>query len=234
MLNAPIEERTNDRMALLGQFSAGLVHDLRTPLTVICNVVNVLRRQAPPTAEVTECLDMIDDEVQRLNRTLTDLVEIAHGHELHREEVDLEPLLSQTAQRVDENHRLEWTFELRFKPAVVWCDRARFQQVLDKLLRNAFKAMKGQGKVHVLAWRDDDGDVVEVRDGGPGVPDEVRATLFEPFVSTRKTGMGLGLTYCREIMKRHGGSIRLVESSPAGAAFRVVLPRKNTPRIASP
>lgn len=170
---------------------------------------------------------MIDDAVREANQFLTDLVEITHDWEPEFVEVNLESLLSDVSAEADLNRKITWRFDLGTPPAMIRCDPVRFRRVLHKLFLNSIAAMRGQGNVCVRASRQPEGDVIEVQDSGPGPDGAVRATLFEPFVTTKRAGMGLGLTYCQEVVRRHGGSIQLIESSAPGATFRISLPRKN-------
>lgn len=212
---------------VLGRFSSGLVHDLRSPLMVIRLSLEVVRGSAPSTPQTTEALNMIDEAVQEANQFLTDLVEITHDWEPEFAEVNLESLLSEVTSDVNLNRKIGWRFELGAPPPMIWCDPTRFRRVLHKLFQNSITAMLGQGNVCVRARRLPEGDVIEIQDSGPGPSSAVRGTLFEPFVTTKRAGMGLGLTYCQEVVRRHGGSIQLTEPSAPGATFRIVLPRKN-------
>ncbi len=221
------------RLDVLRQLSGSLAHDMRTPLTVIRNALSILRRSVPQTTDSIESLDMIEVEVLELNSILTTLTEITHGWTPAPVLVDLEPVLSGAIERVDSGHAMKWNIEIRTRPAVVWCDPTQLQQVLYNVCRNAMAAMKGRGEVHIESWQEADHDVIEVRDKGPGISAQVQSTLFEPFVSTKRNGMGLGLTYCREILKRYGGTISLVESSSAGASFRISLPRSTAGNLPS-
>jgi signal transduction histidine kinase len=222
-------EEKDLKKVMLGRFSSGLAHDLRSPLMVIRLSMEVVRSSVPATPQATEALDMIDDAVREANQFLTDLVEISHDWEPEFAEVNLEALLAEVSAEVDLNRKILWQFDLGATPALIWCDRARFSRVLYKLFQNAITAMLGQGKVWVRAQQYPDVIVVEIQDSGNGPSNAVRDSLFEPFVTTKRSGLGLGLTFCQEVVRRHGGSIELAESSTSGATFRIVLPRKGGP-----
>lgn len=233
-MNKPVEKPTscdeNVKELVLGRFSSGLVHDLRSPLMVIRLSLEVIRSSASPTSQTTEALNMIDEAVKEANQFLTDLVEIAHDWEPEFAELNLASLLSEVSADVDLNRKIVWQFDLGAQSPTIWCDRTRFRRVLHKLFQNSITAMLGQGTVYVRARQRPEGDVIEIQDSGPGPSASVRNTLFEPFVSTKRAGMGLGLTYCQEVVRRHGGSIQLAEPSAPGATFRIVLPRRNDQR----
>ncbi|HKQ48668.1 MAG TPA: HAMP domain-containing sensor histidine kinase [Phycisphaerae bacterium] len=229
-MDKPVERPTSCdedlKKAVLGRFSSGLVHDLRSPLMVIRLSLEVIRSSAPPTPQATEALNMIDEAVNEANQFLTDLVEITHDWEPESAETDLTALLSDVCAEVDLNRKIVWQFDLGAKPLTIWCDPTRFRRVLHKLFQNSITAMRGQGNVYVRARQLPDTDVIEVQDSGPGPDMALRDTLFEPFVTTKRAGMGLGLTYCQEVVRRHGGSIQLMEPCAPGATFRIILPQK--------
>ena len=102
-------------------------------------------------------------------------------------------------------------------------DAARLRQVFSNLLTNAAQAQQ-RGEVELEAQAAGSEVSVVVRDQGPGVPAEVRARLFDPFVTTRSSGTGLGLAICRRLVERHGGSVSLLQDRPSGATFEVRLP----------
>jgi signal transduction histidine kinase len=109
----------------------------------------------------------------------------------------------------------------------VWIDRTQFRQVMVNLLANAVEAINGSAKgsrVAVTAWLDDRTLMLTTTDDGPGIPPEVRLDLFEPLVTTRKTGNGLGLALCKRIVEKHGGTIVADEAAPSGARIVIRVP----------
>lgn len=213
-----------DPLQLVRRFAAGFAHELRTPLTVIRNAVFYLKHTIPPSEEITESLDMIEGEAQAINRVLTRLVEVTHEFELKRESVDLEALASEAIDMVDRERSIDWQFDFDPKPFNIWCDKDRLRHVLYNLFKNAVYWMKGTGRVTIRARREGRNDHIEIRDSGVGIAAEVRDTLFDPFVTTKSAGVGLGLTYCRQIATRHGGAIDLTDSSSRGTSFLIKLP----------
>src|ERR1043166_9178309 len=211
-------------LQLVKRFAAGFAHELRTPLTVIRNAVYYLKHTIPLSEETTESLDMIEAEAQAINRVLTRLVEVTHEFELKCESADLQELATEAIDIVDHERSIEWQFDLSPQPFNIWCDKERLRHVLYNVFKNAAYCMKGIGRVTIRARHEGDRDLVEIRDSGSGVADEVRDTLFDPFITTKSAGIGLGLTYCRQIVGRHGGLIELTESSSKGAAFQIKLP----------
>jgi len=111
-------------------------------------------------------------------------------------------------------------------PFLVQADPDQLRRVIANLLSNAIQATKGRGEILVEASRGPDGDTILFRDTGPGIPSEIRQSVFEPLVTNRTRGTGLGLTICREIVRRHGGAIEIIDHEEGGAAFEIWLPRQ--------
>jgi signal transduction histidine kinase len=112
------------------------------------------------------------------------------------------------------------------EPFLCHADAAQLRQVLTNLLSNAVQALEGTGEIVISGQRDEMWDIITVQDDGSGVPPDVRDRLFEPLFSTKTKGTGLGLTICRQIVEKHGGTLTLGEST-CGAAFRITLPRQS-------
>lgn len=213
----------DDRLKLLEQFIAALTHDFRTPLTVIRNASYILRRTRSDMPEITEYVDLIDTEVSEINVLLTRLVEVCHENELNITDAPLIDMLDGAARKADSEKRMTWRFVVEFEPSTLQCDPTRLQHVFHQIFKNAVTATKGIGTITVRAVRGGNGVTIDVDDDGPGVAADIRDRIFDPFFTTKKTGMGLGLTYCRQIVQRHGGELRLQETQP-GASFRMTFP----------
>lgn len=212
------------RIATLDQLSAFVAHDLRNPLGVIRLAASLLRRRLAKIDFDLECLNEIEAEVQTADSILTNLLDATRSRDPDPREVDLGPLLADAARDVDPSGRLRWSIALRPDVGTAWCDPDQIRQVFKHVLRNAVEAMKGQGTIAIDGRRDGTKQVIHVRDSGPGVAAEIRADLFEPLVTTKRVGAGLGLTICRRILEHQGGSIDLVLDEKPGAAFQITLP----------
>ncbi|HUN80782.1 MAG TPA: HAMP domain-containing sensor histidine kinase [Phycisphaerae bacterium] len=215
-----------DPLPLVKRFAAGFAHELRTPLTVIRNAVYCLRHTIPPSDETTESLDMIDEEAHAINRVLTRLVEITHEFQLKRESCDLEAMSNTAIDQLDHERAIDWRLDFEPKPFVMECDCDRFGHVLFNLFKNASYAMRGSGKVVVRARRDAKSDRIEIHDSGGGVSEEA-GDVFAPFTTTKPAGVGLGLTYCKKVVERHGGRIDMADTGPGGTTFRIEMPRES-------
>jgi len=214
------------RLAAIGQVSATIAHDLRNPLGSIRNAVFYLRRKATDDQPLLqEYLGIIDQEIDTADGIIHSLLSMAHAKALNKQEVDLGRLTREVLARDQKAEPLRCQISVDPDPFTVHADSDQLRRVVQNLLHNAAAAVGGAGEVFVEASRESDADVIVFRDSGPGVAPEVRETLFDPLVTTKVKGTGLGLTICRQIVERHGGTIDLIDQDAGGAAFRIRLPR---------
>jgi two-component system sensor histidine kinase HydH len=220
-----LKNRTAERLATIGQFAASIGHELRNPLGVMESSIFLLREHLGATAgepKVRKHLDRIALEVKRSNKTIHDLLELARNRPPSRQRVDVDRLVASA-------------IELTAVPAAVdiRCsvppgdtldvDPDQLRQVLVNLLTNSIQAMNGSGTIWVESRRDARATALRVRDGGPGIPAEVRSRVFEALFTTRAKGSGLGLALCRRIIEAHGGSV-VIEPISEGASFLITIP----------
>ena len=214
------------RLAAIGQVSASIAHDLRNPLGTVRNAAYYLGRRLPQgQPEVAEYLGIINQEVAAADRIITNLLAVARAKEPVKQHVDLGQAIREVLAETGQAEAVRLRMSLAPEPFVVRADPDQLRQVFRNLVTNAVDAMDGGGEIVVEAAREADGDSIVLRDTGPGVAQEIRETVFEPLVTTRAKGIGLGLTICRQIIERHGGGIELIDEDKPGAAFRIRLPR---------
>jgi signal transduction histidine kinase len=229
------EARRAERLAALGQLSAGLAHEIRNPLGVIKGSAEMLNKKLQTTDPVTsELAGYISSEVNRLNTIVTRFLDFARPHELelHSQEI---PALVDRALRAVRDRWPEAKVEVERQYADnlpnVPVDRDLCEQVFTNLFLNAYEAMGTDGgtlKVAIATAESDGRRGVEVRiqDTGPGIPLELREQIFNPFFTTKKSGVGLGLSIVSKIVDDHRGWIRVATPTGAagnGACFRVFL-----------
>ena len=218
------------RLATIGQVAASIAHELRNPLGAVRNAAYYLkRRTAGQHPTLREYLDLIDQEIASANRVIQNMIEMARPKEPINEPVDLARTTREIRERVCPDGEIECQVIVDPDPFLLYADADQLRQVLNNLLTNAAQAMKGAGRITVEARRSSDCDTITIRDTGPGVAAEHRDQLFEPLYTTKAKGTGLGLTICRQIIERHGGTIDLVDSARPGATFRIRLPRAPQP-----
>jgi two-component system OmpR family sensor kinase len=208
----------------LATLAAMVAHEIRNPLGVIRGAADLVRaRSADRLGERDrEALDDVLEEVERLRRLTEDFLDLAREPAIAQVEVDLAELAADAGRALVHAHP-DVALTIAVPTLVVRADPDRIRQVLSNLLENA--ALAGARAISVSAAPAGSAARLEVRDDGPGVDGAVRANLFEPFVSGRVRGAGLGLAISRRIAERHGGTLELADAGPPGAAFALTLPR---------
>lgn len=236
-----VKNRTAERLATIGQFAAGIGHELRNPLSVIGSSVYLVRQHLardPGDPRVGRHLDKIGAEVERATSTITELLELARNRSPKRQPVRVRELVAAAVQiaqlpaRVRVQVQVQAQIDLRTESQedadlVLEVDRDQLARVLSNLFINAAQAMPGEGHIWVEATRMASSTRIRVSDDGSGIPDEARPRIFEALFTTRSTGTGLGLALCRRIVEAHGGTIVLEAAAPAqtaGASFLLSVP----------
>jgi len=224
------------RLSLAGEMAAGLAHELSQPLTaIIAYARGCLRLLAGPASQpalLQEGLAEVVQQAERAGDVLDRLREFVRGGGYQRALTKVEPLIDAAVSltRADAAQQ-EVEIEARIDPGLpaVLADRIQIEQVLVNLLRNAMDAMEGahteQRSIIVEARRKGKHAIeISVADSGPGIAAEVADRIFEPFVTTKPLGMGMGLSISHSIVESHGGSLRMAHNYPSGAIFIFDLP----------
>jgi signal transduction histidine kinase len=217
---------TAERLATIGQFAAGIGHELRNPLGVVESSAFLVSRRLEQLKisdpGLTRHMEKIVAEVQRSGRTINDLLELARNRPPKRRIVDTREMVLQAVPAAHLPAGVPVTVEVA--PGVpIDADPDQLARVLTNLLINASQAMNGNGQVWIDARREASATLLRVRDEGPGIPSELREQVFQALFTTKAKGSGLGLALCRRIAEAHGGTVAL-EPSERGAIFRITIP----------
>jgi signal transduction histidine kinase len=245
---AQAEARRSERLAALGQLSAGLAHEIRNPLGVIKGSAEMLTQKLQASDELArELSGYISTEVNRLSDLVTEFLDFARPLHAEPHPADLTVLLDRVLQIVAGRFadKPEMSKPVRVERhyasglPLVPLDESLCEQAFLNLVQNAYEAMQDQDqdkdknkdrggtlRVEVQTATKNDREGVELRlaDTGPGVPEELREEIFNPFVTTKKTGVGLGLSIVSKIVDGHHGSIHVENAPEGGAVFTIFFP----------
>ncbi len=228
------EARRAERLAALGQLSAGLAHEIRNPLGVIKGSAEILVQKldaATPLAK--ELAGYIYTEVNRVSALVGRFLDFARPSQLDLAASDIISVVERSLKAVSgQGACAHVKIQRNFAPGLpkIMLDHDLCEQVFTNLLMNACEAMGEKGGELTVSIQADEeenlaaGIVVEIEDSGPGVPSELKEQIFNPFMTTKKSGVGLGLAIVSKIVDAHGGSVKLISQPQHGACFRVYFP----------
>jgi two-component system sensor histidine kinase HydH len=243
---AEAEARRAERLAALGQLSAGLAHEIRNPLGVIKGSAEMLSRKVAESQPlVAELAGYISSEVNRLNALVVRFLDFARPSKLELRPESISEIVDHALESAAASYpNAKVKVERQYAPGLpeIPVDRQMCEQVFINLITNAFQAMEGktegsdgtpdrtpEGTLCLSIAREvssgEPGVCVTVEDSGPGVPPELREQIFNPFFTSKKDGVGLGLSIVAKIVDDHRGTIRLDTDAAKGARFRVFFPR---------
>lgn len=213
-----------ERLSTFGQLVGSIGHDLRNPLGVIETSLFILRGRIGEDERAKKHVDRIGEQLGIANGIITNLLDMIRNKPLARETVSLAQVVAGAAEAV--KHPPEVAIALDGVAALpaVEGDPVQLRQVFVNLLENAVHAASPRGEVRVEGRKLDGAVELAVEDTGPGVDAATRRRLFEPLITTKDKGIGLGLALVKKIAERHGGTVTYADRAGGGARFVVRLP----------
>ncbi len=219
----------NEKLATVGRLSAGIVHEIRNPLTPIRGFLQLIRSDV--SRDKIQYVDLAIDELDRANMLVNSLLEFSRpGNEKQQmQPVNLNELFEQVNMLVEANlykKSILYNYEILDGLPPVWGNKDALIQVLYNLCNNAIEAMEGQntGELELAASTLDEKCVMTVTDTGKGMSSEELKNIAKPFFTTKKTGTGLGLFMTKEIIHEHGGSLAIDSTLGKGTTVTLTLP----------
>jgi signal transduction histidine kinase len=225
------EARRAEHLAAVGQMAAGIAHELRNPLMPIKILVQSASERSPSPGLDGNDLAVLEQEISRLEHSIQTFLDFARPPQIEKRTFVAQGVLEEIAALVEaraerQKVRIERCFPK--EPLAIQADLGQFRQVVLNLLLNALDAVAQGGTIWLqLRHEERDGErwlIVQVADTGCGLPTNLGQQIFEPFVSTKETGLGLGLSICKRIIEGHEGEIQAANRPEGGAVFTIRLP----------
>ena len=225
--------KQSEKLAHMGQLSAGIAHELNNPLGVVIMYSNILLDECKPGDPVKEDLNLIVEQAGRCKKIVAGLLNFARKNQVNHQQVSTKELVTHSLESVIVPDNLKVKIEDRTNDPEAMLDSEQMIQVLTNLFKNGIDAMPAGGELNVLL-EDSLSDVsITIGDTGTGIKEEDRVKIFEPFFTTKGLGhgTGLGLATAYGIVKMHKGHITVESNTdpqkgPTGTRFKIVLPRR--------
>ncbi|HEY6895598.1 MAG TPA: ATP-binding protein [Rhodanobacteraceae bacterium] len=219
------------KLAVVGEMSSVIAHEVRTPLGIIRSSAQVLGREPGIGAEGRELAGFIESETERLNRLVSAMLDSARPRTPIYTTLDMHELLKRAAgllgaQLADRG--ISVSLDLRAANPSVECDEEQMTQVILNIMMNALQVLDRGGRIELRTRDSGDSLAIDIADNGPGIAPQERAQVFDAFFFKREGGVGLGLAIVQQIVQTHGGSIEVAESEQAGALFQIRMPHRRS------
>ncbi|WP_025686027.1 two-component system sensor histidine kinase NtrB [Paenibacillus maysiensis] len=215
-----------ERLSLVGQMAAGITHEIRNPMAVVRGFLQLIREKSPES--LGHYYRIVMEELDRANGIINDFLSLAQNRIVEKEQCHLHDIIRELTPLLwaDANLRGQ-TIELKLEEHITMLhlNPKEMKQLLLNLSRNAMEAMGDKGVLTISTHEEGDFVELEVKDTGPGIPQNQLEKLFQPFYTTKTKGTGLGLALCQNIVERHHGTIAVDSVEGMGTQFRVRLRR---------
>ena len=216
-----------EKMAAAGRLTASIAHEINNPLQAVRNCLHLAGRDDLPEEKQDEYLSLAETELERLTTTVQRMLDFYRPGKVKPKNVEIEEILKHVLDLMaTQLQKREVVAEMHLPKNLppVMAVGAQLQQVFLNLILNAYDAMPGGGKLEISAKKTKENVEIKFQDNGMGISPETQASIFEPFISTKEGGTGLGLTVSYTIIAALGGELELISNDKPGACFQVTLP----------
>ena len=232
LANAQQALRHSEKLAHMGQLSAGIAHELNNPLGVITMYSNILKDEAKKDDPVYQDLELIVEQTERCKKIVSGLLNFARKNQVNLEETDMGKFLKDSMSSIIQAGNIKIGFTVNTDSRMAAIDQDQMMQVLTNLEKNAVESMPEGGRMEITLDGDDENIQISISDSGSGITGENMDKLFTPFFTTKEVGKGtgLGLPLVYGIVKMHKGKISVdsnadAEKGNTGTTFTITLPR---------
>jgi len=211
----------NEKLTAIGKMASRLAHDLRNPLSIISNEIEVIQLRDPnPNEKMKKSQDRIHRSIQRMTRQLEDVMDFVRTKPLDNKNQSVGNLISSSIKSLVIPSEIK--INLPENDCMMSIDSTQMGIVFNNLIYNSVQAIDKSGEINVKIFDNLENIAIEFQDSGPGIPEKNLETIFEPLFTTKQTGTGLGLVSCRTIVEQHGGTIS-AKNNPT--TFTVMIPK---------
>lgn len=219
-----LEIQRNERLATLGKTAAALAHEVRNPLGAIKLFLSLLRQDLADRPAALELIDQVGICIGTLDSVVSNILQFSRDQKPTFMPLNLHSIIQEQCALLEPlgTDRFAIQLDLQATPFIIG-DQHGLRRVFSNLLLNSHQALNGHGQLRIESFDQENNVAVLVADNGPGIPERVIDTLFEPFVTTKNSGNGLGLAVVKQVLDQHNGSITVKNES--GAQFLLLLPR---------
>ena len=230
-----LEVQKKDKLAVIGNLAAGVAHEVRNPLSSIKGYASYFKTLFAEDSENRAAAEVLVNETERLNRVITELLEISRPSDIKLQEVDIQTVFDTTLRLIhsDANQlgNIEISLDISDELKSMVIDADRFVQVLMNVYLNSIQAMPDGGVLSTAVVSNNDHIEIVITDTGTGMTEDTRRQVFNPYFTTKTTGTGLGMAIVHKIIEAHKGEIRVVSKEGNGTEITICVPKfkKDTP-----
>jgi two-component system sensor histidine kinase HydH len=225
------EIQRKDKLAAIGNLAAGVAHEVRNPLSSIKGYATYFKGLFAEDDENRAIAEILISETDRLNRVITELLEIARPSDIKPKEVDVQSIFETAIRLVQadwsQNEKTKISTEIRDGIETLFIDPDRFVQVLVNIYLNSLQAMPDGGLLKTEVGSDRDFIAISVTDTGRGMSQETKGQIFNPYFTTKNSGTGLGMAIVHKIIEAHNGRITVSSEEGKGTVITIYLPKNN-------
>lgn len=218
----------SQKLAAIGQLSAGIAHEVRNPLSSIKMSLQILEKRMQPSDNDLKRFKIAQREVEHLEKLVSDVLIYAKPSDPQKEPSDMSSIIKRALAMVEKSLK-DKDIEVQKRYAedinTISVDPSMIKQALINIFQNAIDAMEPKGRLMISLKNDGDSLVIEIDDNGSGIDEEDLPYVFNPFFTKKNSGTGLGLTQVKKIIDQHNGEIKILSRKDEGTQFVITLPK---------
>ncbi|MGQ0606084.1 MAG: sensor histidine kinase [Candidatus Nitrosotenuis sp.] len=223
-----VQQKTNEllqaeKLAAIGDLSARIAHDIRNPLTIIMNTFEVIKMKNAIDEKMNKHYDRINKAITRIAHQIDDVMDFVKDNPVHLKRCFFSDVISEALESISIPDNIK--LKIYDGDISLDCDFSKMAAVFKNLLLNAIQTTDGNGKISIRILERNDVAIIEIEDSGPKIPDNIIPEIFDPLFTTKQEGTGLGLSVCKKIIEKHGGTINVRNNEKFGKTFFIELPK---------